>query len=251
MIVVDIGNTNVVIGLYVKKKLIKVFRMDTKKKNMKNELKNIFSLKKISKMNLDFRVCAIASVSSYYQTKEIVNFFKNLGLTTFNITLKNISNNIKFNYIPGQLGADRIANTFSAIHKYGKDTLVIDFGTATTFDITIKGNYAGGIIAPGIKISHLALVDQASKLKKTLIIKTKKIIANDTKKSMQSGFYWGYLSLINGLIKKIISERKIKPKIILTGGLAKIFKSEIEFNTYHEPNLTLEGLYIIGKKKYA
>ena len=68
---------------------------------------------------------------------------------------------------------------------------------------------------------------------------------------MQSGFYWGYLSLINGLIKKIISERKIKPKIILTGGLAKIFKSEIEFNTYYEPNLTLEGLYIIGKKKYA
>ena len=100
-------------------------------------------------------------------------------------------------------------------------------------------------------ISHDALVEQASKLNKISIKKINKIIGNDTKSSMQIGFYWGYLNLINGIIRKIMTEKKIKPKIIITGGLASTFKDEIKFKTYYEPNLTLEGLYLIGQTKYA
>ena len=108
----------------------------------------------------------------------------------------------------------------------------------------------GGVIAPGINISHDALVDNASKLNKISIKKTKKIIGNDTVTSMQSGFYWGYVCLINGIINKIIIEKKYKPKIILTGGLANVFISNIRYKNYYEPDLTLMGLYLIGQRIY-
>jgi len=158
---------------------------------------------------------------------------------------------VQFNYQSKELGSDRIANTLAAIQKYGKNCLIIDFGTATTFDVIKNNKYKGGVIAPGIAISHDALVRHASKLKKIPIIRIKTLIGKNTKDSMQSGFYWGYISLINGVIDKIIKQQRFKPAIILTGGLANIFKKEISKKTEHEPNLTLNGLYLIGKIKYA
>lgn len=250
MIVIDIGNTNIVIGTYSKKKLNFVIRLKTKEKKLTNKLNHYFNFKKISRLNLDNQICVISSVS-LIPLNEITIFFKKNKFHVLKINLNNIPKKINFHYVKSQLGADRIANTFSAINRYGANVLVIDFGTATTFDIIIDNSYEGGLIAPGINISHDALVNNASKLSKILITKTNKIIGNNTKDSMLSGFYWGYVSLINGLIKKIIEDKKIKPKIILTGGLAMIFKEEIKFKTFHEPNLTLEGLYLIGKSKYA
>ena len=201
-------------------------------------------------MDLDFKNCIISSVASV-STSEIINFFKSLNLKVLKINLNNIPKHIKFNYALNQLGADRIANTFAAINKFNKNILVIDFGTATTFDIIMNNSYKGGLITPGINISHDALVTHASKLIKISIIKTKKLIGINTKDSMQSGFYWGYVSLINGIVNKIIKEKNIRPKIILTGGLAKIFQEEIKYKTFYEPDLTLEGLYLIGILKYA
>ena len=250
MMVVDIGNTNIVIGCYSKKKLILICRLKTHEKTITQKLDKKFNLKKISKLNLDYKKCIISSVSSN-TTNQIIKFFKNLKFNILNIDVINIPKKIKFNYTLNQLGADRIANTFAAINKYKKNILVIDFGTATTFDIIINNNYQGGLITPGINVSHDALVDCASKLSKISIKKTKKLIGRNTKDSMQSGFYWGYISLINGIIDKIIKDKKIKPKIILTGGLAKTFKNEIKYKTFYEPNLTLEGLYLIGIFKYA
>lgn len=250
MIVVDIGNTNVVIATFRNKKIKKIFRFDTKDKHIEKKLKYSFKLSKKLLLNIDSNKCIISSVSPKLE-KKVINFFKMLDFHIFNISLKNIPKKVKFNYIQSQLGADRIANTFAAINKYGKDSIVIDFGTATTFDLISNYSYQGGLIAPGIMTSHDALVEQAAKLNKISIKKINKIIGNDTKSSMQIGFYWGYLNLINGITKKIIIEKKIKPKIILTGGLADKFKDEIKFKTYHEPNLTLEGLYLIGQAKYA
>ena len=250
MIVVDIGNTNVVIGIFINKKIKNILRFNTQDKKLKNKLNKFVSLSILNKLKLKDRVCIISSVSSY-STKDIINYFKLLNFNIFNINLKNISNKIKFHYVASELGADRIANTYAAIYKYGKNSLVIDFGTATTFDLIMNNNYMGGLIAPGINISNEALINNASKLKKFPIIKTKKFIGNNTRISIQSGFYWGYVSLINGIIKKIIIDKNINPDIILTGGLAHIFKKEIKFKTYIEPNLTLEGLYLIGQEKYA
>ena len=250
MIVIDIGNTNTVIGIFFNNKLKKIIRFNTNNKNIEKILKENFLLKDSKKYKFDYKLCCISSVSPSFDNKFIF-FFKKLKLQVININLKNIPNDINFNYANNQLGADRIANTFAAINKYGSNSIVVDFGTATTFDLVINNNYEGGLITPGISISLNTLIENASKLNYIKIKKVKKIIGNNTKDSLQNGFYWGYVSLINGVIKKIILEYSIKPKIILTGGLSSIFKSEIKFNAYHDPNLTLEGLYLIGKKKYA
>ena len=250
MIVVDIGNTNIVIGCYSKKKLNSIIRIKTHEKKLLQILNLNFKLKKIFSLNLDYKICIISSVSSN-ATNEMIKFFKKNKFNVLNINVNNIPKKFKFKYKLNQLGADRIANTFAAINKFKKNILVIDFGTATTFDIIINNNYNGGLITPGIKISHDALVTHASKLRAISIIKTKILIGNNTKDSMQSGFYWGYVGLINGVISKIIKDKKVKPKIILTGGLAKVFKDEINYKTFYEPNLTLEGLYLIGILKYA
>ena len=249
MIVIDIGNTNIVIGIISNQKIKKTIRLNTNEKKLTIKLNEHFSQLNISKYNLDFKTCIVSSVSNVPE-KEIMNFFKILNFNLLNINAKNIPKTIRFNYNYKQLGADRIANTFSAINKYGKNLLVVDFGTATTFDVIIKNVYQGGLISPGINISHDALVSNASKLDKISINKINRVVGNSTKSSMQSGFYWGYVSLINGVIQRIILEKKFKPKIIITGGLAKTFETQIKYPTYYEPNLTLEGLYLIGKMKY-
>ena len=250
MIVIDIGNSNIVIGLFSKKKLNLCIRIPTNEKKLLDTLSYYFNSNKIKISELAYNKCIISSVSSLPIAK-IISFFKKKKIITLNINLKNIPNKFKFNYNSNQLGADRIANTFATINYNQKKILVIDFGTATTFDLISNNLYEGGLITSGINISLEALVNKASKINNIDIIKTNKIIGNDTKESMQSGFYWGYVSLINGTINKIIKDKKIRPKIILTGGLAKIFRNEIKYKNIYEPHLTLNGLYLIGILKYA
>ena len=250
MIVIDLGNTTTVIGIYFKKQLKKIFKVNTDKILTKKQLSIYLQKNKILKFPRDYKICIISSVVKS-KDKIFVSYFKNQAFIVKSIKIKNVINDIKFNYQPNQLGADRIANSYSAINKYGKNSLVIDFGTATTFDIIKNNVYEGGVIAPGINVSHEALVKNASKLERIQIKKINKVVGKDTKSSMQSGFYWGYVGLINGIIKKIIIENNFKPKIILTGGLSNIFKKEIKFQTHYEPDLTLDGLYLIGIKKYG
>ena len=178
--------------------------------------------------------------------KIIFFLLKKYSFKIKNININNIPKKIKFKYSKNQLGADRIANSFSGVNKYGSNLMIIDFGTATTFDVIKNNIYIGGTIAPGILVSHESLIKKASKLNKISIKKTSLVVGKNTEQSMSSGFYWGYVNLINGIITKIIKEKQYKPKIILTGGLAQIYKKEIKFNSYYEPNLTLEGLYLIG-----
>ncbi|MDC0037749.1 type III pantothenate kinase, partial [Alphaproteobacteria bacterium] len=182
--------------------------------------------------------------------KIIFFLLKKYSFKIKNININNIPKKIEFKYSKNQLGADRIANSFSGVNKYGSNLIIIDFGSATTFDVIKNNIYVGGTIAPGILVSHDSLINKASKLKKISIKKTSSVVGKNTKQSMRAGFYWGYINLINGIIIKIIKEKKYKPKIILTGGLAQIYKKEIKFNSYYEPNLTLEGLYLIGLQNY-
>jgi len=250
MIVIDVGNTEIVIGIYIKDKLDKKFRFSTKTKKTIKLIKSEFTNQYIYKLKIKHKICILSSVVPEI-TNKILRLFKSLKFKVLNITTNNIPFDIYFNYQQKELGSDRIANSLAAIQKYGKNCLIIDFGTATTFDVIKNNNYEGGVIAPGIDVSHDALVRYASKLKKVPIIRTTSLIGQNTKDSMQSGFYWGYISLINGLIDKIIKKQKFRPAIILTGGLANIFKKEITKKTVYEPNLTLTGLSLIGKKKYA
>ena len=150
---------------------------------------------------------------------------------------------------PQEVGADRIVNAVAGYEKFKKALIIVDFGTATTFDyITPKGDYMGGSIAPGIMISLEALFERASKLPRVELIRPKSIIGKNTVHAMQSGITYGYVSLVDGIVNKMKEEVKTNPYVIATGGLASmVFK---ESNTLDEVDefLTLKGLKILYDK---
>lgn len=148
---------------------------------------------------------------------------------------------------PEELGADRIVNSVSCLQQYGVPAIILDFGTATTLDVLDdSGAYIGGIIAPGVKLSMQALYDAAAKLPKVDIQKPGHIVGTSTREAMYSGLYWGYVSMINGLIEKIIQEQSfVKPQIIGTGGLASMFEESLSQVSVVDESLTLKGLNMI------
>ena len=152
-----------------------------------------------------------------------------------------------------QVGSDRIANAVGVYKKYKKDCIVLDFGTATTFDVVYKnGSYNGGIIAPGINLSIKSLINSADQIPLFSIKKQKNVIGKNTNEALRSGFYWGYTGLINNIILKIEKETKRKFKIIFTGGYASLFKSSIIRPFKVDKNITITGIIEICKsnKKY-
>ena len=247
MILIDVGNTNIVFAVSANNLLKKIKRIKTNQN--KNKLK-----KSINKIIIDFVLTNrldndnIAIISSVVPNLNLLikNVLTKNSLKGFVIRSKDILPFLKIRYDLKQIGADRLANSIAIIKNKITNSIVIDFGTATTFEVIKNKIFLGGIIFPGINLSKETLVKEAALLKNTEIAKTNKIVANNTQKSIQSGFYWGYLLAINGLIKKISIQNKFKPKIILTGGLANIFKDDIKPKPIVKPNLTLEGLKIIG-----
>ena len=151
---------------------------------------------------------------------------------------------IKVNY--KQVGSDRLTNAISLINN--KDNFIIlDFGTATTFDVVMKKIYKGGIIAPGIKISLNTLSDKASLIPKVNLKKIKKVIGNDTLSAVRSGFFWGYAGLIDNIINVIKKETRKSFKIVITGGFSKLFKQSIKKKFLYDKDITVKGLIKISK----
>jgi type III pantothenate kinase len=147
---------------------------------------------------------------------------------------------------PKDIGADRLVNAISAHQKYRGPLIVIDFGTATTFDvIDSNGNYAGGIITPGVNLSQEALHMAAAKLPRVAIIRPEQVIGKGTVQAMQSGIYWGYLSMLEGMVKRIEEEFGMPMKVIATGGLAPLFAETTELIGCADAELTLRGLFAI------
>ena len=144
---------------------------------------------------------------------------------------------------PEEVGADRLLNAVAAVRDYGAPVIVIDFGTATTFDVVNKaGAYCGGAIAPGPNLSMEALCQAAAKLPQISIEKPQTAIGTDTVSAMQSGLYWGYVGLIEKLLAKTTEEMKEQPHIVATGGLASLFADDIPAITAQDEDLTLRGL---------
>ena len=248
MILIDIGNTNIVFAVSNNNKIKKISRIDTNKET------NIF-IKNINKIIKNFlknskKFAVISSVVPHINT-HIIKILNSYKIKTCVLKPKDVLSYLKIDYNLNEIGADRIANSVAVINSKIKNSIVIDFGTATTFEVLKNGRFLGGLIFPGIELSKNSLIKKTSLLKNTQIIKTKRVVAKNTKDSIQSGFYWGYISVINGIIKKIIDEKKFKPKIILTGGLAKIYKNDIKPKPIVNSNLTLEGLQVIGSLYYA
>ena len=247
MILIDIGNTNIVFAVSANNLIKKIIRINTKQNKIKlKTLINsiIVNYSSIKKLDND----KIAIISSVVPSLNylIINILKKNLIKGLIIKSKDILPFLKINYNLKEIGADRLANSTAIIINKISNSIVIDFGTATTFEVIKNNIFLGGIIFPGINLSKNTLINEASLLKNTTVMKTKRVVASNTKKSIQSGFYWGYLLAINGLIEKISKENKFKPKIILTGGLANKFKDDIKPKPIIRPNLTLEGLKIIG-----
>jgi len=151
---------------------------------------------------------------------------------------------------PAEVGADRIVNAVGAFHKYQTSLIVIDFGTATTFDaISAKGEYLGGAISPGIMISSEALFQKASKLPRVEIFsRPGKVIGKDTAGSIKSGIIYGYAGLVDGIVRRMSIEMEASPKVVATGGLASLMSDVCESIEIADSSLTLEGLRIIQKE---
>lgn len=149
----------------------------------------------------------------------------------------------------GQMGADRLVNTVAVLHDYPAPALVIDFGTATTFDvINDRGHFCGGVIAPGANLSMAALHLAAAKLPKVGVAKPEAVIGQDTVSAMQSGVYWGYIGLIEGMVARITAELGQKPFVLATGGLAPLFAGDTDCFDKIDDDLTLRGLYYLYQR---
>jgi len=246
----DIGNSITKICLIDKKKLkiIKIVYINSRDIVSKNILKK--KLKSIIKMKLINKVALFSSVvpKYYLLIKKILK--KIYGIELKEIKDRNVKKIVKINIKnKKQVGSDRIANAVGVYKKYKANCIVLDFGTATTFDVVNKnGIYNGGIIAPGIKLSMKSLSKSADQIPIFSIKKQKKIIGKNTLEALRSGFYWGYTGLINNIILKIEKETNKKYKIVFTGGYANLFKTSIIRPFVIDKNITIKGITEIFKK---
>lgn len=150
---------------------------------------------------------------------------------------------------PDEVGADRLVNAVSAFDRYGGPLIIVDFGTATTFDIIdAAGSYLGGVIAPGVNLSLEALHMAAAKLPRVDVKKTERVTGGDTIAAMQSGIYWGYVSLIEGLVARLRVEHGTDMDVIATGGLAPLFTEAVDCIKISDPELTLRGLLLVHRR---
>lgn len=244
----DVGNTNMVIGVFKGEKMLTHWRVRTDTHKTCDEygmmLVSLFSYTGF-KLN-DIKAVVISSVvpslmmeleracQKYFHCKPLV---VGPGVKT-GLAIKYEN--------PREVGADRVVNAVAAFHKYGGPLIIVDFGTATTFCVVNEhGDYLGGAIAPGVSISTEALVTRASKLPRVELIKPKSIIGKNTVMSMQAGIIFGFVGQVEGIINRMKAEIENKPKVIATGGLAPILASETDTIDIVDEFLTLDGLRII------
>lgn len=248
----DIGNTNMVIGIYQGKELITNWRITTDRQKTADEygvlLYNLFIHHNIPKEKIDAII--FSSV-----VPPIMGALEIMSKKYFNIDPIIIGPGIKTGIPilyenPREVGADRIVNAVAGLEKYGAPLIIVDFGTATTFcAISEKGEYLGGVITPGVNISLEALVQRTSKLPKIELVKPKKVVGKNTVSAMQAGMIYGYTGLVDEIICRIKEEQGWEnPKVIATGGIAELIAKDTKYIQKVDKYLTLEGLRIIYEK---
>ena len=239
IIVGDIGNTETKICLInSKNKIVKRFNLKSKNINF-SLLKKIFKKTKYNKT--DLKKCLFSSVvpktfntiKYYFEKFYIVKCFE----------LKNLPLNklIKIKVNKKQVGSDRIANALGVLSK-NKNYIILDFGTATTFDVLINNVYHGGVIAPGVNLSLKTLINRASLIPNLNLKKTNKVIGLNTISAVRSGFFWGYNGLIDNIMGLIKKETRKSFKIVATGGFSYLFKNSLKSNVKINKDITINGL---------
>ncbi len=248
LLVVDVGNTNMVLGLYDGERLVHDFRIETAKGRTSDEyhvlLLNLLQLAGVERSAVRASILASVVPSLNDTVVEAVDRAFDHEIMIVGPGTKTGMPVLAEN--PREVGADRIVNSVAAYERVQQAAIVVDFGTATTFDcISDKGEYLGGAIAPGMEISANALFARAAKLPRSEIARPPRAIGRNTIHSMQAGIVFGYVGLVDGLVRRLVSEMATEVAVIATGGLATLIEPDSETIDEVDELLTLEGLRLI------
>jgi type III pantothenate kinase len=257
LLTLDVGNTNTVFGLYRlnSEELLADWRISTRRDQTADEygvlFLNLFAMRKIE-------VTDVTSIIISSVVPPVDSTLRQMCERYFNLKPIFVEPGIKTGMPilvdnPAEVGADRLVNSVAAFARYGGPCIVVDFGTATTFDhVSAKGEYMGGVITPGLAISADALFARAARLFRVDVKKPCRVVGTNTVAAVQSGLYYGYLGLVDGILDRMLREMRStdlpKPKIIATGGLAKLIANDSEYIETIDEMLTLDGLRLIYER---
>jgi type III pantothenate kinase len=254
LFVVDVGNTNIVLGLYDGEHLRDHWRLETDPERTSDEY-GILCTQLIRHGGVepaDVRAGILSSV-----VPPMTALFQEMCHRFFRFEVMVVGPGIKTGMPilyenPREVGADRVVNAVAAYERFHDAAIVVDFGTATTFDaISPKGEYLGGAIAPGIGIAAEALFRHASKLPRVELLRPKSVIGRNTVQSIQAGIVFGYVGLVDGIVRRMAAEEGLTPRVIATGGLAPLIGRESQTIEIVDEHLTLEGLRILYRRNTA
>ena len=258
LLAIDAGNTNIVFAVHDGEAIRSEWRAVTKTSRTADEyavlLKPLFELNGLKFADLDAAIIATVVPAALFDLRQLCRRYLKVeplvvGDPEVHLGLKVLTDR------PEGVGADRLVNAVSAHALYGGPLIVVDFGTATTFDVvSAEGDYEGGVISPGANLSAEALHKAAAMLPRVAVARTTSIVGKDTVPAMQSGLYWGYIGLIEGLVTRIKAEYGRPMTVIATGGLGKVFYRQTPVIDHYDPDLTIRGLvqiYEKNKKKTA
>src|SRR5436309_13747766 len=251
LLVMDVGNTNTSLGVFEGERLAWHWRLTTEKARTVDEYgihaRNLFAF-----AGLDFKAIGAVAIASVVPQLDYT--LKRMAEVYFQLTPLFVDNTTNTGLTilydpPSDVGPDRIVDAVAAMHKYGAPCIVVDFGTATTFDaINATGEYLGGVITPGITISSDALFERAAKLPRVEIKRPEKVIGSATVEAMQSGLYYGYVGLVDDILRRMIDELGGSPRVIATGGLAPLIAKGSRYVEIVDETLTLEGLRLVYER---
>lgn len=255
VLVLDVGNTNIVLGVYDKKELTAVWRLSTDFKRTADEygvqVLQLFLHNKLDPSDVEGVIISSVVPNIMYSLEHMIRKYFEIEPVVVGPGIKT-GINIKYDN-PKEVGADRIVNAVAAHELYRRPLIIIDFGTATTFcALTEDGNYLGGTICPGLKMSADALFERAAKLPRVELIKPPTVICKNTVTNIQAGIIYGYIGQVDYIVEKMKEEMMAigekEPYVVATGGLASLIYKDSKHIDKVDPYLTLEGLRIIYEK---
>jgi type III pantothenate kinase len=257
LLTLDVGNTNTVLGLYrfATDELITHWRVSTLRTQTADEygvlFLNLFAMRKVEASEVSAIIISSVVPPLESTLRQVCERYFNLKPMFVEPGIKTGMPILVDN--PTEVGADRLVNSVAAYARYGGPCVVVDFGTATTFDmVSAKGEYLGGAIAPGLAISAEALFARAARLSRVDIKKPARVVGTNTVAAVQSGLYYGYIGLVDGILERIVNETRVPdlpaPKVIATGGLAHLIVDDSRFIQTVDDMLTLDGLRLIYER---
>jgi type III pantothenate kinase len=252
LLAIDAGNTNIVFAVCDKNEIRAQWRAATQVSRTADEyavwLSELCALQGLSLSDLTEAIIATVVPAALFDLKKLCTDYLHCRAMVVGEPEVDLGIGIKADR-PGAVGADRLINAVAAHDRYPGALIVVDFGTATTFDVVApNGDYEGGVIAPGVNLSAEALHQAAAMLPRVAIVETQAIIGKDTIPAMQSGIYWGYVGLVEGLVARIKTEYGQPMTVIATGGLADLFHSRIAALEHVDPDLTIRGLMLVHRR---